>query len=614
MAQSADPRVNRLPHPGEDARYIEAQQVELLYTQAPAAFVATILNAGIATAVLWQHVDCRLLLGWLTLILVITLSRFVLVWQYSRTARRAERFEVWRRRFILGAGLAGIAWGSAGILLFPHDSTVHQVFLVFILGGMAAGAIATLSSDMFAFLVFFLLTLLPVTVRILVRHDSGISLAMGFLLLSFSGVMLITARQLHASIAESLRLRLSNLDLVQNLSVAKEQAEDSNQQLAASNQALSAAIMEVKANEERFRSLSAASPIGIFHTDAEGRCLYVNGRLQQITGLTLEESLGDGWSRAIHPEDRALVLDEWTRTTKERQEFSREFRLLTPQGETRWVHSRSKAILSDTGRLTGYVGTVEDINERKVVERMKDEFVSMVSHELRTPLTSMRGALGLLAGGVLGVLPEKGQRMLEIALNNTDRLVRLINDILDIERMTSGKVTMQYQACDAAALMAQAVEVMQPMAEQAGVTLSVSAHSLPLWADPDRILQTLTNLLTNAIKFSPPGSTVWLTVTRQGEEAEFHVKDQGRGIPAEKLESIFERFQQVDASDSRKEGGTGLGLAICRSIVQQHGGRIWAESMLGAGSTFFFTLPMMKETEPSSIALVPLSNTKDNTP
>jgi signal transduction histidine kinase len=133
---------------------------------------------------------------------------------------------------------------------------------------------------------------------------------------------------------------------------------------------------------------------------------------------------------------------------------------------------------------------------------------------------------------------------------------------------------------------------MQAIAGKAGVTLSVQPQSVRLWADPDRLIQTLTNLLSNAIKFSPPGSRVWLTVEQQEDYVLFQVKDQGRGIPVDKLQSIFERFQQVDSSDARKKGGTGLGLTICRSIVQQHGGRIWAESTPGTGSTFFFTLPL----------------------
>jgi CheY-like chemotaxis protein len=240
-----------------------------------------------------------------------------------------------------------------------------------------------------------------------------------------------------------------------------------------------------------------------------------------------------------------------------------------------------------------------DITERRAVDQMKDEFVSVVSHELRTPLTSIRGSLGLLASGRLGTLQEKGQRMLEIAVANTDRLVRLINDILDIERMQSGKIALQKQECNAADLMTQAAEAMRALAEKAEVTLSVTPQSERLWADPDRILQILTNLLSNAIKFSSRGSTVWLTAEHQDGHLLVHVKDQGRGIPADKRESIFERFQQVDASDAREKGGTGLGLAICRSIIHQHGGRIWVESTLGEGSTFSFILPVLSSAETS---------------
>jgi PAS domain S-box-containing protein len=249
--------------------------------------------------------------------------------------------------------------------------------------------------------------------------------------------------------------------------------------------------------------------------------------------------------------------------------------------------------------ILGAVIAFRDITERQIVERMKDEFISVVSHELRTPLTSIHGSLGILASGLLSTQPEKSQRLLEIAVDSTERLVRLINDILDVERIESGKVTMAKLSGNAADLMAQAADTMQAMADKAGVTLSVSTVSAQLWADPDRIIQTLTNLLSNGIKFSSRGDTVWLSAelspSSQSPTILFKVQDRGRGIPADKLETIFERFQQVDVSDSRNSEGTGLGLAICRSIVQQHGGRIWVESTLGEGSTFYFTLPLEGE-------------------
>lgn len=253
--------------------------------------------------------------------------------------------------------------------------------------------------------------------------------------------------------------------------------------------------------------------------------------------------------------------------------------------------------IQEQGKIVGAVVTFKDITERRAIEQIKNEFISVVSHELRTPLTSMNTSLELLTSGLLRDRPEKAQSMLEVAMESTSRLMRLVNDILDIERIESGKVTINEEICDAANLMVQVAEAMQAIAQKAEVMLLVTPMPALLWADPDRIIQTLTNLLSNAIKFSPQGATVWLNAECQNDQIRFQVKDEGRGIPADKLESIFGRFQQVDASDSRQQGGTGLGLAICRSIVQQHGGWIWVESVLGEGSTFYFTLPKLKYDE-----------------
>jgi signal transduction histidine kinase len=282
--------------------------------------------------------------------------------------------------------------------------------------------------------------------------------------------------------------------------------------------------------------------------------------------------------------------------------------ILTKSGEERMI-AWSNTLLHDTdGRAIGTISIGEDITERYKLERMKAEFISMVSHELRTPLTSMQAALSLLVDNIVDPTTKEGQDVIQIASTGVDRLVRLVNDILDLERLESGKIRLEKQSCNTADLINLASGQMQEMAHQAGVILNTSPQSIQLYADGDRILQVLINLLSNAIKFSPPGGAVSLDVvvieaidTREIEEIGqalssptllFTICDQGRGIPNDKLESIFERFHQVDASDSREKGGTGLGLAICRSIVQQHNGQIWAESSLSQGSTFYFTLPL----------------------
>jgi signal transduction histidine kinase len=232
-----------------------------------------------------------------------------------------------------------------------------------------------------------------------------------------------------------------------------------------------------------------------------------------------------------------------------------------------------------------------DISRQREMERLKNEFTSVVSHELRTPLTSIRGSLGLMAGGALGEMPPQAQRMLDIAVRNTDRLIRLINDILDLERIESGEVALALRSCVAGDVVAEAVRGLEGMARDAGVRVEAAGSAIAVTADPDRLVQTLTNLIGNAIKFSAPGTRVRASVEGADGEALFRVEDQGRGIPPDKLDSIFGAFEQVDASDSREQDGTGLGLAISRMIVERHGGRIWAESTLGAGSTFAFTIP-----------------------
>ena len=235
------------------------------------------------------------------------------------------------------------------------------------------------------------------------------------------------------------------------------------------------------------------------------------------------------------------------------------------------------------------------LSERSELDTLKDEFISTVSHELRTPLTSIRGSLGLLSSGVMGSLDPKAQNLLRIAVTNTDRLIRLINDILDLERMESGRAPLQLRRCSLHELALSAVDTMTPMADAASVhidlTTAGAADGLFFDADSDRILQVLTNLLSNAIKFSPVASTIRLQAESTSDSILLRVSDEGRGIPAEKLDNIFDRFQQVEPADARQKGGTGLGLAICRTIVQQHSGSIWAQRNLGPGTTFYVMLP-----------------------
>jgi PAS domain S-box-containing protein len=343
---------------------------------------------------------------------------------------------------------------------------------------------------------------------------------------------------------------------------------------------------------------------GIYGLDLEGRVTIVNSAAAQMLGYTQKEMLGRKIHELIHhtradgtpypaedsPIRKSLTHFDTVRVSDET--FWRKDGTSFPGDYVARPQIDTQTLESGEIKAVGVVVAFTDTTERRALDRMKDEFISTVSHELRTPLTSVRGALGLLSGGTLANRPDKAQQMLDIAINNSDRLIRLINDILDIERIGSGKAELHSVICSIEELLRRAASFQQNLVMKPDIRLFINADNVTVWADPDRILQTLNNLISNAIKFSYPGGEIRLTARNLDEnEAIIEVSDQGRGIPADKLESIFDRFHQVDASDSRALGGTGLGLAICRSIVTQHGGRIWATSNPVKGATFHFTLP-----------------------
>jgi PAS domain S-box-containing protein len=349
------------------------------------------------------------------------------------------------------------------------------------------------------------------------------------------------------------------------------------------------AELERKQAEEKFVKAFRASPNPIAITSlSENRFIDVNSSFLKMCGYALEEVIGHTsveLKLGVAEETYAKAIAQALETGSL---HNLEFKLRTQSGIIKTVLLSIELI--DLAGCPCVLNIINDITERK---RLENELISLVSHELRTPMTSLLGALDLLGSGQLGTLSPQGEQVLNIAINNTERLTRLVNDILDLERMKSGKVVMQKANCNVADLLTQAVQAMAAMADKSEIKLILEPINLDIFVDSDRILQTLTNLLSNAIKFSHPGGKIWLRAHKQAEKIEIQVQDEGRGIPTDKLQSIFDRFQQVDASDSRKKGGTGLGLAICKNIVEQHEGKIWVESVLGKGSIFYISLPLI---------------------
>ncbi len=333
---------------------------------------------------------------------------------------------------------------------------------------------------------------------------------------------------------------------------------------------------------------------GICGVDRHGMVSFANPAAGRLLGAPAASLTGKPIHDLLHgsaPADQKCGPDCPLRRATERQ--------ISATGEDKIYRLDGTALpteyfftpILDHGRFSGSVLSFRDISQRYALDRLKDEFISTVSHELRTPLTSIRGALGLLSSGILGTMNDKATNLLRIATSNSDRLVRLINDILDLERIQSGRAPIAFRPVQLSHIVHQTIDGMQPVADAAGVKLIHDTTQVEVSGDIDRLLQVMTNLLSNAVKFSPANSTVSVMMRPGPTGVLISVIDQGRGIPADKLEVIFGRFQQVDASDSRQKGGSGLGLAICRTIVQQHSGRIWAERNPVRGSTFRVFLP-----------------------
>jgi PAS domain S-box-containing protein len=332
---------------------------------------------------------------------------------------------------------------------------------------------------------------------------------------------------------------------------------------------------------------------GILGADPSGRITFANPAASAMLGSPAAELIAVSAYSILHPQGTDPAPEgEHSRAWRAflmRETLSGQDTFYRPDG-TSFPVEFTVTPMAANGLATGSVLNFRDISQRHALDRMKDEFISTVSHELRTPLTSIRGALGLLSAGLLHELNDKTANLLRIAVSNSDRLVRLINDILDLERMQSGRAPLSFRHCSMEELAQHAIEAMAPVAEAANVTIRLRADNCKVHADSDRLLQVMTNLLSNAIKFSPPYSEVTVRIQKSSEGVKVGVIDEGRGVPEDKLELIFDRFQQVDASDSRQKGGTGLGLAICRTILEQHGGRIWAERNSDRGSSFYFCL------------------------
>lgn len=343
---------------------------------------------------------------------------------------------------------------------------------------------------------------------------------------------------------------------------------------------------ELRRSEARTRSIIDHALGGLITSDEHGIIQSVNPAAQRIFGYTAAQLIGKCVSVLI---DGHYASDEDCLRDVRKRALGRitEWRGLRRNGES-FPCELSLFEFSAGDNHRHFAANLLDVSQRQEVERMKQDFVSTVSHELRTPLTSIRGSLGLLASGVMGELSDEARQMVSVAERNSVRLIALINDILDFEKLESGKMEMDIRPMPLMRMLERSIETISAHAMQEDVSIELRCPNALVLGDETRLAQVTLNLLSNAVKYSRRGGIVTVSASARDGAVEIRVQDRGRGIAPEMQHRLFQRFQQIDSSDARTKPGTGLGLAICRAIIEQHGGSIGVESREGEGSTFWF--------------------------
>ncbi|MEW5754683.1 MAG: ATP-binding protein [Pseudomonadota bacterium] len=551
------------PLNGDQQARILGEQTRMLYEGLPLAGLATLLNASLLVAVQWPVIAHSTLLAWLVAVLVVTLGRVSVAYLYRRARPKPVDALRWARHFVIGALLASLCWGASTILLFPADQIAHQVFLAFVIGGMCAGAVTTLSFLRPPILAFLLCCLPPLAWQFF-GQQSTMSLAMGLMVLFFLAITLMSGLRIYRNTLQNITLRLES------------DARERN-------------LLE---SEERYRLIFESAPLGVIHYDTQGAILRCNESFCEMLGASFDKIIGLNMRYTLDdPKLIEAVTDSLDGRTGLYEGSSQDF---LPYRDT-LLRGYFRGITGHAGEILGGVAIIEDVTEEKRIERMKDEFISTVSHELRTPLTAIRGSIGLISEGFKREMPEKAVRLAAIAYRNTERLLLLIDDILSIEKIAAGKMQIELQPLQVMDFLGQALQAHAGLAKQYQIELAITERddSATVLADPNRLMQALGNLLSNAAKFSPSGATVRVGAQRRGAAVRIFVQDDGPGIPASFHNKIFTRFAQYDTSDSRRAGGTGLGLYIAKSLVELHHGQIGFDSREGAGSTFHITLPLL---------------------
>ncbi len=543
------------------------EQVTMLFNGIPNSVLANVFGSLVAIFIYQGAIDQARLFSWVGMLLVITLARSLHYRKFTQVRPEPEEIELWFTHFRIGCIVLGAAVGSGGFLLFVYDSESYEMTLALMMVCISAFAISSLSPrpELAVLFLILILILSPLIGSLYMTH-TGTGTSAFWMMLVLLMMLIISALRLGKTVARSIELTI--------------EAGHRERDLFNFQQRLSLYVKE--------------TPLAVIEWDQNMTVKEWNPAAEQIFGYPRADAEGRKVTDLLFPGTTAdALVDVWRALEDD-----------TGSGHQIIVENRKRdgtsiqcewfnTLLSDTNTFNqGVMSLVQDVTQRMANERLKQEFVSIVSHELRTPVTSIKGSLSLLTSGILDGDPDKSREMMSIALLNTNRLQLLINDILDVDKLESGKMEFRFRDADLRKLMEDVLASNQSYADQYGVTLTCAGFpdSCQVKIDPDRVFQVVTNILSNAIKFSVTGGTVTLGLQKAGNDVRVSVNNRGEVIPEADRAKLFGKFFQRDSSSTRSKGGSGLGLYICQRILEEHGSLMDYESDSATGTTFFFVL------------------------
>jgi PAS domain S-box-containing protein len=555
-----------------DPALVRADRVEQLYSQLPLGMAATAVIGIIAAVELQEGRLFEILLFWAGLLALLVLLHGLLYLGYRRDPQRYENTAQWLRWLGIGAFAAGATWGFAAAVFFPSHADERQVFLAFLLAGVMSGGIPMYAASWPMFAAYAAAIALPFT-YVLATFGNRLFAEIALLIPLFYAVSVAIAFRLNGVFLSGYRLRHAYQRQLVELEEARRQIEASGRKLAL---------------------FAERAPIAVMELDAQGTVHEVNAAAELLFGYGANELVGKPVTRVVLPRHQEEFERDWATLVSSRQPMSAvKIRNLRRDGLTVVCEWTVTPLVNREGQLLSVIAQGRDITAQLEAERLKKEFTSTLSHELRTPLTSIIGSLQLINAGIFGEVPKDMSELTEVAERNGQRLLDLINDILDIEKIESGKLTLNPEVLRVDELVREAMLLNKGFGDRFKVRFQARGEltAREVTADHKRLLQVMTNLLSNAAKFSPEGETVEITTEEAAEWLRVAVHDRGPGIPEGFRARIFGRFNQADSTTSRQKGGTGLGLAICKRLIEMMQGRIGFQDRDGGGTTFWFELP-----------------------